>query len=189
MIAKTWIEEHIPNGARIMAEGYIFTTPTHGPPLVENPATLERDVALVQGRKGTGGMVRLRLTHYSDLYDGTKAYDILKVSHLDSEAIVRHSPHYLLMTSDKDPPAAQELASMFASRDDGERRNAVKQSIQSKYIIMATIVPTVQFTSLFPYLMDEDYRLIRNWPFFSSGRLRGPVITIWAMRSVMAERM
>jgi hypothetical protein len=181
--AKTWIEEHIPGGATIMAEGYVFTVPTFGPPLVETPSTLERDIAFVIENKGTGRTATLRLAHYDNLYDNVRAYDILKVRLLDSEAITRDHPRYLIMTSDKDRPAGKELAGMFMARDYGEKREAVKEGIRRRYAVMATIAPPGAFTALFPHLMDEDYRLIRNWPLFSRDRSRGPTITIWERRS------
>jgi hypothetical protein len=182
-MAKTWIEEHIPGGATIMAEGYIFTDPTFGPPLVETRSTLERDIAFMIENKGTGRTARLRLAHYDNLYDNARAYDVLKVRSLDSEAITRDRPPYLIMTSDKDSPAGKELAGMFMTGDYGERRETVKEGIRRRYDVLATIAPTVAFTNFFPHLMDEDYRLIRNWPLFSRGRSRGPTITIWERRS------
>jgi len=181
--AKTWIEEHIPGGATIMAEGYIFTDPAFGPPLVENPSTLKRDIAFVMENKGTGRMAMLRLAHYDALHNNARAYDILKVRFLDSESITRDHPRYLIMSSDKDYPAGKELAGMFMTGDYGEKREAVKEGIRRRYAVLATIEPTVAFTNFFPHLMDEDYRLISNWPLFSRGRSRGPTITIWETRS------
>lgn len=182
-IAKTWIEKHIPGGATIMAEGYIFTDPTFGPPLLENPSTLERDIAFVTENKGSGRTAMLRLAFYENLYGSARVYDIFKVRFLDSEAITRGQPRYLIMTSDSDSPAGRELAGMFMTEDYGKRREAVKEDIRRRYAIMTTIAPTVAFTKFFPHLMDEDYHLIRNWPLFSRDRLRGPTITIWERQS------
>lgn len=181
--AKAWIEDHIPAGATIMAEGYVFTDPTYGPPLVENPSTLERDIAFVIANKGTGRTATLRLAHYDNLYDNARAYDILKVRLLDSEAIIRDDPRYLITTSDQDSPVGKELAGMGMTEDYGEKREVVKEGIRRGYAVLETIAPTVAFTAAFPHLMDEDYRLIRNWPLFSQGRSRGPTITIWERRS------
>lgn len=183
MTAKTWIEEHIPGGATIMAEGYILTAPTYGPPLVENPSTVERDIAFAIENKGTGRMATLRLAHYGNLYGNARAYDILKVRMLDSEAIIRNDPRYLITTSGQDSPLGKELAGMGMTEDFGEKREAIKESIRRRYAILATIAPTVAFTAAFPHLMDEDYYLIRNWPLVSRGRSRGPTITIWERRS------
>lgn len=179
-MAKTWIEDHIPGGATIMAEGYVFLVPTFGPPLVESPATLERDIALMRARNANGRMAALRLARYDNLYHSARAYEILKVLSLDSEAIFRDHPRYLVVTSHEDPAAAgSELAGLFTTADARERREAVKEDIQRSYTVLATIEPTVAFTAFFPHLLDDDYRLIRDWPFFSRGRSRGPTITIW----------
>jgi len=183
MTAKTWIEEHIPEGATIMAEGYILTAPTYGPPLVENPATVKRDIAFVMEHKGTGRMATLRLAYYDNLYDNARAFEILKVRMLDSEAITRDDPRYLITTSGQDSPLGKELTGMGMTEDYGEKREAIKEGIRRRYAVLATIAPTVAFTAAFPHLMDEDYRLIRDWPLFSRGRSRGPTITIWERRS------
>lgn len=194
MMAKAWVEEHIPGGATILSEGYFYTDPTFAPPLVENPLSLERDLAFVKANRGTGRTMMLRLTHYDNLYGNARAYDIRKVRLLDSEAITRDNPHYVIMTSAMDAQAGiNELAGMFMTGDYNQRRQAVeaaiqhrkavKEDIRRKYEMLATIAPTAAFTAFFPHLMNEDYRLIRNWPLFSKGGSRGPTITIWERRS------
>ena len=196
-MAKTWIEEHIPGGATIMAEGYFYTDPTFVPPLVENPSALERDLAFVKMNNGTGRTTMLRLVHYDDLYGNARAYDVRKVRLLDSEDITRDQPRYLIMTSFMDSEVGtNELSGMFVNGNYNERRqaveaaiqrrNAVKENIRRSYKILATIAPTVTFSAFFPHLMNEDYRLIRNWPLFSQGGSKGPTITIWERRSEVA---
>lgn len=179
MLAKTWIEEHIPEGTAIMVEGYVFTDPTFSPPLAETFSSLDRDIAFVTENKGIGKIAMLRRANYDRLYGKAKAYDVRKVGFLPLDVAANDPPRYLVMTSDNDTPGGQELAGMFMSNEYGDKRKAVKEEIRRRYSVLATIAPTVAFTKFFPHLMDEDYRLIRNWPLFSRGGSRGPTITIW----------
>lgn len=183
--AKAWIEAHIPQGSTIMAEGYIFTTPTFGPPLVESPSSLERDIAFVKEQKGAGRIPALRLAHYDQLSDSARAYDVLKVGFLNSKAIASRLPRFLVMTSDMDSPAGRELESLYLSMSDeyGEKRVAVKEDIQRGYLVRAIFAPTEPFTRMFPHLMDEDYRALRSWPLFAGETSRGPTITVWERRA------
>lgn len=182
-LAKAWIEANVPAGTTIMSEGYVFTAAAYGPPLVENRATLERDIAFVKDNRGTARIAALRLAQYGDLHGGATAYDILKVGAMDSAAITSQRPPYLVTTSGKDRLAGEELAAMFTATGYGQKREAIKEAIGRDYDVFATIAPTATFTSMFPHLMDEDYRQIRNWPLFSSRGSRGPTMTIWERRS------
>lgn len=181
--AKTWIEAHIPDGSTLMAEGYMFTDPIFGPPLVESRSSLDRDRAFVKEKKGAGRIPELRLSHYEWLYGGARAFDILKLRFLDSEAVATSRSPFLIMTTEGDRPVGKELERMFLPRDFGEKRAAVRENIRRSYAVVATFAPAVEFTNLFPHLMDEDYRLIRDWPLFSSSRSRGPTITVWERRA------
>ena len=113
-LAKTWIEEHLPSDTTIMSEGYVFTASAYGPPLVENRQTLERDIAFVIANKGTGRVATLQLARYDHLYGNATAYDILKVREMDSNAIARRRPRYLVTTSDRDRLAGEELVAAVA---------------------------------------------------------------------------
>jgi hypothetical protein len=181
-LAKDWIEDHLPAGATIMAEGYVFTAPVYGPPLLGARSTLERDIAFVKENGGTGLTPELRLAHYDRLYGEFKTYDILRVREMDTEEIARQRPRYLVTTSDKDRLAGDELAAMFTPTGYSQRRVAGREYIARDYTVLAAIAPTAAVTAFFPHLMDEDYRQIREWPLFSNGGSRGPTITIWERR-------
>lgn len=182
-LAKAWIEDHLPAGATIMSEGYIFTASAYGPPLVEDRSTLERDIAFVTENRGTGQTAALRLAHYGRLYGEARTFDILKVREMDSEEIARQHPRYLVTTSDRDLLAGDELAVMFTPAGYGQKRAAVREHIARDYSVLAAIAPTAAVTSFFPHLMDQDYRRIRERPLLSTGGSRGPTITIWERRS------
>jgi len=182
-LAKAWIETHVPAGATIMSEGYVFTAPAFGPPIAESRSTLERDVAFVKQNSGTARTAVLRLAYYDRLQGGGPTYDILKVREMDADAISREAPAYLVTTSDRDRLAGDELAVMFTPVGYGKARAGVKARIAQDYIVVGAIVPAQVFTPMFPHLMDEDYRAIRRWPVFAGGGSRGPAITIWARRN------
>lgn len=179
--AKTWIEKRLPAGTRLMAEGYVFTAPAFSPPLLENPVTLKRDIADAVENRGTGRTASLRLANYDRLYNGARAYDILKVTSLRVDTIAAAAPRYLVMTSNRDAPVGTD--GLLGSADYVAKREALKQRIQREYTILATIAPTTAFTNFFPHFMDEDYRLLRSWSLFSRDGSRGPIITIWEKRA------
>ena len=181
--AKAWIEAHIPDGSTLMAEGYMFTIPVFGPPLVDNRSTLNRDIAFVKDQNGAGRLPSLRLANFDRLFGTTRAYDIVKLRFLDSAAIAGSRPPFLIMTTEGDRPVGKELESMFLTRDYFEKRAAVTEDIRRHYAVLATFAPAGEFTNMFPHLMDEDYRLIREWPLLAGGGSRGPAITIWERRS------
>jgi len=186
-LAKDWIEDHLPAGATIMSEGYIFTAPVYGPPLLEARSTLERDIAFVKENGGTGLTPELRLAHYDRLYGEGKTYDILRVREMDTEEIARQRPRYLVTTSDKDRLAGDELAAMFTPAGYSQRRSAGREYIARDYTVLAAIAPTAAVTGFFPHLMDEDYHQIREWPLFSNRGSRGPTITIWERRQASSK--
>ncbi len=181
--AQAWIEEHVPAGSAILAEGYVFTAPTYVPRLAEGRACLERDLVAIKADKGTGRSVSLMLTRYDELYGGARAYDIRKVRLMNSRTLAEDGSPFLMTTGAQDEPAGWELAGMYIPAGYAEKRRAVMKEVRSRYGVLTTIAPTEPFTAFFPHLMDQDYRLIRSWPLFSRGKSRGPAITVWERKS------
>lgn len=164
-------------------EGYIYTIAVHGPVLIPDKATLERDAADISAHGGSGTSAGTALAHYEKIYGNARSYDISKRDGLRIDDIDAVGPDYIILSGSKDTETGEEL-SYYLEKDFYEKRAAIRKAVSDRYDLMRSIPPTDIHTLMLPHLMDQDYRIIRNVPYGRlAGYVRGPAIDIFRIRS------
>ena len=161
IMAKRWIEDNISNDDTILEEGYVNRTASHGPALAENAAALERDLKNVLSLKGSGFLVKLKISNFDTLYKGIKRYDIFKADRLAVKDIMENDPSYIILTGDNDMDIITEFSYYIEKRHLIERV-AVKDEIGKRYRLVKSFQPSDEFSYYFPLLLNNDYHVIRG---------------------------
>ena len=98
-VARQWIEQHVPPGSAILAEGAISTFVLEGPQLAETEASLDQSLTEIRRQGGGGGLWSAKL-RAARLDAARPRFDVHKVRDLTDEAL-RDGPPYVVARSDR----------------------------------------------------------------------------------------
>lgn len=177
--SKRWIDENIPEGSKILVEGYASSVATHSPSIDGNMRSLERDLADSVASGGGGFSAKTKMANFDRMFIGRKVYDVYKTVVFSGEDIRRYDPEYIVMTSDNDLFSSAELQ-YYAKKEYLLSRERTKESVRARYKLINSFKPTDDFTWWFPHLAVHDYTIIVNMPFSKlRAYTRGPRIDIF----------
>jgi hypothetical protein len=181
-VAKEWMDMNVPEGSRIMAEGYIFTTPVHGPPLTESLRTLERDRQYIILRGGSGSFSGMKIKNYGKVYADAKSYDIFKEDTLNIEDVEKIKPQYVVLSGARDDKVVEEFP-FRRDKDHYLKREKLLIGLSKSYELIRSFSPTEELSFWFPHLVSHDYYLIRSIPFARLKHfIKGPRIVIFKLK-------
>lgn len=177
--AKGWVDENIPGEATVLSEGYIATLPVHTAPLSEDLRTLKRDLEYTIARKGSGFSEKLKIANYDKVFNADKVYEIFKVGRVSGEDVEKHRPSYIILSGSNDIVTGEEL-SYYIEKDYYLKREMLRKRILRDYMLLKVFSPVPVFSSMFPHMVDRDYRAIRNAPLCALKHFKtGPTIEIY----------
>jgi hypothetical protein len=177
--AANWVKGNIYSGERILSEGYIATLPMHAAPIPEDLATLKRDLENVVKNKGSGFSENIKIANFDKVFRAEKAYDIFKTYRLGKGDIDGYHGRYIILSGSNDIVTGEELSYYL---EDGyyQNRTELKDRIAGDYELIKTFRPMPEFSSMFPHMVDRDYRAIRNAPLVKIKEYQsGPRIDIY----------
>lgn len=180
--ALGWIEMNVPSGESFISEGNIAAIPSHAVPLKENMDTLKRDLERTLSKNGTGLAEKLKIERYYKDSDSAKGYDIFKTSATNTEEADSLRPAYIIMSGANDIVTGDELSYYIA---DGyhEGRDDLRRHISRDYELVRVFDPYPVMSSVFPHMVDRDYRAIRSASLNLMDRyISGPRIEIYRRR-------
>jgi len=183
ILAKEWIENNIPPGARIAEEGYISKIPSRCPPICEDREALERDYAEILSSGGSGFLTKMKIKNFGTINACNKTYNIFKANRLSAVDLDSARASYVILTGDNDTCIGKEMSyyvEAYLGKDYFEKRNLLKDRIFEQYAPAKSFHPTYEFTPYFPLLMNDDYGIIRkiSWRELKNF-VKGPKITIF----------
>lgn len=177
--SKRWIDENIPEGSKILIEGYASSVATHSPSINGNMHSIERDMADSIAFGGSGFSAKTKMSNFDRIFAGRKVYDVYKTVVFSEEDIRRYDPVYIVMTSDNDLFSSAELQ-YYATKSYLLNRERTKGYVNTHYKLIKSFMPTYDFTWWFPHFAAHDYAIIVNMPFSKlKVYTRGPRIDIF----------